>query len=524
MSPKLPLSRLSFRLQVLLLGGLVAVLLLAVLFSAFTALHYTRSSVLNDEKRHLLETTRALAQEYSDKAEFTRRNDGTPPLDKSSSESSNDVLAPVTSAVLQNLEGVEGGFYAHRTDSLLGDSFPTRKAGDYSDQDTGGTERLAILQVAREAVQTRQPSERALVTTHDIVLIEAVPINDKSGVPGSAWTLKHLSSLPGTNRLRAYLITMGLGLAALICVLSTLLIAKNLQSGVIKIEGGLENLEHDLASQITLGDEPGEITRIGLAINRLGSILREKIESEKQIEDRLRHAERLAALGRLIAGVAHEVRNPLATIRLRVQMCQQSSRDPNVHESCTVALEEIERLNGMVNRLLNFSQPVQLHLEWTNLSLLLEQRLESFEEKAQDHRVRFVRTFNGASRFLLVDQNRMAQVFDNVIQNAIEAMHDSGGTLCTNVTCDESGSTPARQEICVEFSDTGSGISPAVKGRVFDPFFTTKPTGTGLGLSICHELVRAHGGEIKLVSGNGHGTTVRISLPVSDPNLAPRGV
>ncbi|MGA7919991.1 MAG: histidine kinase dimerization/phospho-acceptor domain-containing protein, partial [Candidatus Acidiferrales bacterium] len=362
MSPKLPLSRLSFRLQVLLLGGLVAVLLLAVLFSAFTALHYTRSSVLNDEKRHLLETTRALAQEYSDKAEFTRRNDGTPPLDKSSSESSNDVLAPLTSAVLQNLEGVEGGFYAHRTDSLLGDSFPTRKSADHSEPDTGGTERLVILQVAREAVQTRQPSERALVTPHDIVLIEAVPINDNSGVPGSAWTLKHLSSLPGTNRLRAYLITMGLGLAALICVLSTLLIARNLQLGVIKIEGGLENLEHDLASQITLGDEPGEITRIGLAINRLGSILHEKIESEKQIEDRLRHAERLAALGRLIAGVAHEVRNPLATIRLRVQMCQQSSKDPNVHESCTVALEEIERLNGMVNRLLNFSQPVQLHL------------------------------------------------------------------------------------------------------------------------------------------------------------------
>ncbi len=286
------------------------------------------------------------------------------------------------------------------------------------------------MQIAREAAQTHQPSERALVTPHDIVLIEAVPVRDTQNFPGSAWTLKRLPSLPGTNRLRAYLTVLGLGVAALICVFLTLLVVRNLQSGVLKIEGGLENLERDLTSQISIGDDPGEIKSIASAINRLGAILHEKIDSEKQIEDRLRHAERLAALGRLIAGVAHEVRNPLATIRLRVQMCQQSSEDPSVHESCAVALEEIERLNGMVNRLLNFSQPVQLHPEPTNLRLLLEQRLEGFAEKARNHRVRFVTNFVGDPQLLPLDHNRMAQVFDNVIQNAIEAMADSGGTLC----------------------------------------------------------------------------------------------
>jgi signal transduction histidine kinase len=314
------------------------------------------------------------------------------------------------------------------------------------------------------------------------------------------------------------LIVVGLGLAALICVLLTLLVVRNLQSGVIKIEGGLESLERDLTSQIPIDDDPGEIKRIASAINRLGAILHEKIDSEKQIEDRLRHAERLAALGRLIAGVAHEVRNPLATIRLRVQMCQQSSEDPSVYESCTVALEEIERLNGMVNRLLNFSQPVQLHTEPTNLRLLLEQRLEGFAEKARRHRVRFVTNFLGDPHALSLDQSRMAQVFDNVIQNAIEAMADSGGTLCMNLTSDGSGSA-GKREVCVEFNDTGTGISTAIVSRVFDPFFTTKSAGTGLGLSICHELVRAHGGEIRLVSGIGHGTTVRIFLPISQPGF-----
>jgi len=523
MPPKLPLSRLSFRLQVLLLGGMVAILFLAVLFAAFAAFRYTKSSVLSEEKKRLLETTRDLAHEYSNKADFARGNNEVPPLENSSWEASNEILALLSRVVLQNAEGIEGGFYARSADTLVGYSFPTREGTDSADEDIARTDRLAIVEIARQAVVTREPSERVLVTPRDIILIEAVPIPDSQSFPGSAWTLKRLPSLPGTNRLRAYLIVVGLGVAALICVLLTLLVVQNLQSGVIKIEGGLESLERDLTSQIPIDDDPGEIKSIASAINRLGAILREKIKSEKQIEDRLRHAERLAALGRLIAGVAHEVRNPLATIRLRVQMCQQSSEDPSVHESCTVALEEIERLNGMVNRLLTFSQPVHLHPEPTNLHLLLEQRLESFAERARNHRVRFVTNFTNGSQFLSVDPSRMAQVFDNIIQNAIEAMADSGGTLCMSVTPDGSRSSE-KQEMCVEFNDTGAGISPAIVKRVFDPFFTTKPTGTGLGLSICHELVRAHGGEIRLVSGNGHGTTVRIHLPLSDPASTLRAV
>lgn len=518
MPPKLPLSRLSFRLQVLLLGGLVAILFLAVLFAAFAALRYTKSSVLSEEKKRLLATTRDLATEYSNKADFARSNNEAPPLENSSSEASNEVLALLSRVVLQNAEGIEGGFYARSADTLIGYSFPTQEGAGSADEDIVRTYRLAIVEIARQAVLTREPSERVLVTPRDIVLIEAVPIPDSQSFPGSAWTLKRLPSLPGTNRLRAYLIVVGLGLAALICVLLTLLVVRNLQSGVIKIEGGLESLERDLTSQIPIDDDPGEIKRIASAINRLGAILHEKIDSEKQIEDRLRHAERLAALGRLIAGVAHEVRNPLATIRLRVQMCQQSSEDPSVYESCTVALEEIERLNGMVNRLLNFSQPVQLHTEPTNLRLLLEQRLEGFAEKARRHRVRFVTNFLGDPHALSLDQSRMAQVFDNVIQNAIEAMADSGGTLCMNLTSDGSRSA-GKREVCVEFNDTGTGISTAIVSRVFDPFFTTKSAGTGLGLSICHELVRAHGGEIRLVSGIGHGTTVRILLPISQPGF-----
>lgn len=502
-----------------MLGVLIAVLLVAVLFAGLAASQYTRSAVLTDERRGLSEAAYELARGYLNKSQLAQGNHGISPLRSPSAESSQKPLTPITHAVLQKLDGIEGGFYSTASDSLMGFSFSTDVTADQSQgQEAPIEERSAILDVVRSAASTHMPEGQVLSGFSDVVLIEAVPIVDAGDYVGSAWTMKRFSTLPGANRLRTYLIAVGLGIAALACVLLTLLVVRNLQHGVLKIEGGLESLEDNLASQISTGDDPDEIRQIARAINRLGATLRDKIEKEKQIEDQLRHAERLAALGRLIAGVAHEVRNPLATIRLRVQMCQASG-SPGVRESCAVALEEIERLNGMVNRLLSFSRPVHLQAAPTDLDHLVGQRLEHFNELAQQHDIRFVTNFSHSSGAVRLDQSRMAQVFDNVIQNAIDAMSGSGGTLCVSVTqgAARPGSAP---EACVEFNDTGEGIRADVLGRIFDPFFTTKSSGTGLGLSICHELVQAHGGEIHIVSAEGFGTTVRILLPVLDGQSA----
>jgi len=195
-------------------------------------------------------------------------------------------------------------------------------------------------------------------------------------------------------------------------------------------------------------------------------------------------------------------------------MCQQDGANTEVSESCAIALQEVERLNGMVNRLLSFSRPVHLQTEPTNLSRLVEQRLGNFAELAKEHNVKLVSRLTPNSGFVKVDQSRMAQVFDNIIHNAIDSMSESGGTLCVNVTSGSSNGDS--RETYVEFNDTGAGIPQDVVGRIFDPFFTTKPSGTGLGLSICHELVQAHGGEINVASAEGRGTTVRIVLPVVD--------
>jgi signal transduction histidine kinase len=167
----------------------------------------------------------------------------------------------------------------------------------------------------------------------------------------------------------------------------------------------------------------------------------------------------------------------------------------------------------MVSRLLSFSRPVHLQKESINLSRLIQQRLDTFRDKAQRVGVHFATDFIRDGRPVQVDQNRMAQVFDNVIQNAIEAMSESGGILRCSVSSEMNAAATAWQT-CVEFRDAGEGIGIDALHRIFDPFFTTKPSGTGLGLSICHEFVRAHGGEIHVESVQGQGTVVHISIPL----------
>lgn len=511
---RLPLSKLSFRWQITLLGTLVFVLFLSVLFAVTATLRYTKSAVLSSEKKQLIAITQNLAREYDDKAEFSRQNKEPPPLNNPATASSREVLALLSRVVLQNVDGVKGGFYSKAGDTIFGDSFamPDDSPGNSENASASEDEQRVVLEVAKTAAETRQPAEQVISNGANIVLVEAVPIRDGYSIVGSAWTVKRLGVLPGANRFRAYLTTVGLGMAALASVLLTLLVIRNLQGGVRKIEGGLQSLEGNLASQIDCESDPEEIQRIAQAINRLGVALKENIQREKQIESQLRHAERLASLGRLVAGVAHEVRNPLATIRLRVQMCRRDTDNPHVRESCSVALEEIERLNGMVNRLLSFARPVQLHLESADLRNLVEERMESFRDWARKRGITLTTELPRKDISLQIDKDRMAQVFDNVIQNAIEAMSEGGGTLSVTLAS-QLDKTDKGTGVCVEFRDTGRGMKSSIISHVFDPFFTTKPTGTGLGLSICHELVQAHGGNIRVDSEEGRGTNVRITIP-----------
>src|SRR6516162_11631765 len=168
---RLPLSRLSFRWQITLLGTLVFVLFLGVLGATFETLRYTKSAVLNAERKRLLVTTENLASEYSDKAEFSRQNDESPPLNNPAAASSREVFALLSRVVLENVEGVSGGFYSKAGDALVG-------YGSFESFSKGGTPRTneesAILRVARRAAAMNQPAGQTLYNGSGVLLMEAV--------------------------------------------------------------------------------------------------------------------------------------------------------------------------------------------------------------------------------------------------------------------------------------------------------------------------------------------------------------
>src|SRR5665213_2277424 len=283
MPTKLP--KLSFRWQIILLGAVVVVLFIAVLIGTLGALQYTKSAVLNNEKHRLLEVAQVLARNYLEEAQSASHAHGLAGLDLNAITSPRQI-EEIGKNSLQKLYGMEGGFYRSDGELLLG--YPTASSQENvqppPNSPPSGDVRSSIFEIAKNASVTRMPAEQVLTGGNEIFLIEAVPIANDKDAWGSAWTMERMEGLPGSNRLRAYLITVGLGVAALVCVILTLLVVRNLQTGVRKIESSLQNLEWELTSQIPTGSDPEEIERIAQAINRLGASLKANIDREKQIE------------------------------------------------------------------------------------------------------------------------------------------------------------------------------------------------------------------------------------------------
>jgi len=223
---------------------------------------------------------------------------------------------------------------------------------------------------------------------------------------------------------------------------------------------------------------------------------------------RMLRADRLATIGELAAGAAHEIRNPLTSIKSSLQYLESRCREETERKLLGVALQETDRIDEILAALLSFSRPSEIHKEPCDLVALLEESLALVSIQARAKNVEVRTSFPAAPVVVDADRSQVKQLMLNVFLNAIQAM-DGGGTLAVEDIVLGNGRT------LVRISDTGPGISEEALEKVFDPFFTTKKGGTGLGLSICYTIVKAHGGEIELRSRLGEGTTVLITLPSS---------
>lgn len=221
-------------------------------------------------------------------------------------------------------------------------------------------------------------------------------------------------------------------------------------------------------------------------------------------------SQKLASVGRLAGGVAHEIRNPLSSIKgFAVYFKQRYADVPEDRQIADIMIGEVERLNRVVSQLVDFSRPLVLARRPVAVEGLATASLKLVQREAQEKKIRIVADFDKELPRVTLDTDRINQVLLNLYLNAIEAM-PAGGTLrVMGRLCREEAA------VAVEIEDTGAGIAPEAMGQVFDPYFTTKPSGTGLGLAIVHNIVEAHGGKIRIHSRVDKGTTVSILLPVS---------
>ena len=228
----------------------------------------------------------------------------------------------------------------------------------------------------------------------------------------------------------------------------------------------------------------------------------------KGLEKEMREHERLAAVGRMAAGVAHEVRNPLSSIKgLALLLKGKFEADSRESETAGLLIQEVERMNRTISELLSFARPASLNLKKVALGEILDENLRLIASDTHGNGITTSLRVDSDLRSVTADRDRLNQVFINLMLNAVQAM-EKGGELVVTAKNNDRDKT-----VAVTVQDTGSGIEPENMPQLFYPYFTTKPGGTGIGLAISQKIISDHKGSIRIDSAPGQGTTVTVELP-----------
>jgi signal transduction histidine kinase len=411
----------------------------------------------------------------------------------------NKSLQDLSTDALANFPRVEGGFYLLQRDRLLGYAFPTH-GGPVPKRDIPPSEQDLILQLARQATSQGLPQELVLRPKLDILVLRVDPLP----LWGSVWTMKRMPRTEdGGQKILSGLIVLGI----LIVGIWTFAIAMQLQWGVQKLQQSLKAMEVNPAEQIP--PLPAEMGLLGSAINTMQF-------RRQDLEQRLRRVEQLASLGQLVAGVAHEVRNPLASMRLNLQYTERQLQKQAInHLPIASLLEQVERLENLVQRLLYFDHNQQEIPTVTSLETIAQESIALLRLKAEEWGVDLVYLPPTPSLAQIpLCRHELGQVFVNLILNAIQAS-PIGEQVKVGVEQISKNGERGNSLLLAWVEDRGKGLSAEAQEQIFVPFYSTKPEGTGLGLAISHEIVTRNQGYINVQSEPGC-TRFSIYLPINE--------
>ena len=383
-------------------------------------------------------------------------------------------LGQQSARALDEFDGVEGGYFLRDHKKFLGASFPTepnrpgsRKGVQHRAESGPPPREVDLIEIqADAAIRRNEPRFVVEVVPPSTVAIRTAPVFVNGRIVAATWTMTRLVDPLFLDRsLQGYQVSAGLAL------------------------GGIA-----LALLLTL--------------NLSRTVSRQAAERGR-LQAELRRSERLAALGKLLAGVAHEVRNPLAGIRSTVQLWRRGIGPDE--ESFDDLFAEVDRLDAIVGRLLHFSRADNQELHPADLNAVVAEAARLAGGRAEAAGVRIELDLAGEMPLAPMSAPAVVQVLRNLANNAIEAM-PGGGHLRMSTRLDRASGL-----VEVEVSDTGGGLAPDALEHLFEPFFTTKPSGTGLGLAIAREIALAHRGDLKArPRPGGPGASFTLSLPLAD--------
>jgi len=278
-------------------------------------------------------------------------------------------------------------------------------------------------------------------------------------------------------------------------------------------------LDGRLVGLIGLGEKLSQDMFFVSDLRLLGTLAAEVALAVKyrRIEDEVFRKNRLVELGTIAAGVAHEIRNPLASIRTFAQLMPERMEDPEFkNEFSKLVLKDVDRITKVIESMLAFARPSQVNIQEQPCNELVEDAILLVQPRFKSRRIELTRAFHG-NPIVKVDKHQILQVLVNLLSNAADATPEQGKIrVATGVSqhVTGNGGNGNQTYAVIEVSDNGVGIPAAVRNRLFDPFFTTKKEGTGLGLSISQKIVRDHGGSITVSSVEGKGATFHVNLPL----------
>jgi len=278
---------------------------------------------------------------------------------------------------------------------------------------------------------------------------------------------------------------------------------QKLVEGTVRISKG----DFTQTISVTSRDEIGDLAR------SFNEMTRDLLETRRRMEDanrRLIQAEKLASIGRISASIAHEIRNPLTSVKLNIQKLQQSERlDEEEKEHLGISQEGIGQIEKFIKELLNFTRVADLNQERFSMVQIIEESLKLMRNSFQEKKIVLEKRFAADLPAVVVDGDKVRQVFLNILRNAFEAVEE-GGRIKVVLSCLKENGVPM---IKVRISDNGCGIPEKDWENIFEPFYTTKPAGFGLGLSNARKIVEQHRGSIRIAKTTGKGTTFEVRIP-----------